>query len=336
MGKRADFTVNFLRPGGSDIVVVNGDADLIAQAVRAAPGRVRQVLQADPAQVLGRLAAAATRPAGPADWSDQVGSALASRRLTGAEPGFVRGLRSINDWLARQPNPLVVIDGGEFGQWSQAFVQAPRRVINGVSGAIGGGIAYAIGASLADPGAQVLLLMGDGTSGFHLGEFDTAVRAGAAFTTVIGNDSCWNAERQIQIRDYGEERQIGCMLNPLTRYDQAVVALGGTVRWSRPTINWARRSMPRTPRACRPASTGGSTGRRRRFLPPRARRAPDTEDNGKRTRWTRQRQTTRRAARRPLPRVDSCRYGSGAGVASRAHSSSTRCRPATTRRCWMS
>ena len=50
--------------------------------------------------------------------------------------------------------------------------------------------------------------------------------ARSPFIAVIGNDACWNAEHQIQIRDYGSDRLIGCELLP-TRYDQAVSGLGG-------------------------------------------------------------------------------------------------------------
>ena len=37
---------------------------------------------------------------------------------------------------------------------------------------------------------------------------------------------CWNAESQIQLREYGRERQHGCELTP-ARYDLVVAALGG-------------------------------------------------------------------------------------------------------------
>ncbi|MDD9929840.1 MAG: thiamine pyrophosphate-dependent enzyme, partial [Rhodospirillaceae bacterium] len=127
--------------------------------------------------------------------------------------------------LDRADDPILISDGGEFGQWAQAMVSAPTRVINGPSGAIGGGICYAIAAKLARPEATVIALMGDGTAGFHFSEFDTAVRAGAAIVAVIGNDARWNAEHLIQMRDYGEQRLIGCELNQ-TRYDLAAAGLG--------------------------------------------------------------------------------------------------------------
>ncbi|MNL15813.1 Acetolactate synthase large subunit IlvG [compost metagenome] len=95
-----------------------------------------------------------------------------------------------------------------------------------MSGAIGGGICYAIAAKIARPDATVVLLMGDGTAGFHFTEFDTAVRENAPFLAVIGNDYRWNAEHVIQMREYGPDRLIGCTLSPSARYDAAAQAFG--------------------------------------------------------------------------------------------------------------
>jgi len=72
----------------------------------------------------------------------------------------------------------------------------------------------------------VIAVMGDGTFGFHMAEFDTAVRCNLPFVAVVGNDATWNAEHQIQLREYGRERMHGCDLTP-ARYDLAVAALGG-------------------------------------------------------------------------------------------------------------
>ena len=46
-----------------------------------------------------------------------------------------------------------------------------------------------------------------------------AVRCGAPFIALVGNDAAWGAEYQIQLRDFGEDREppryrwhLGCML----------------------------------------------------------------------------------------------------------------------------
>ncbi|MEM7634739.1 MAG: thiamine pyrophosphate-dependent enzyme, partial [Pseudomonadota bacterium] len=83
-----------------------------------------------------------------------------------------------------------------------------------------------VAAKLAKPDATVFALMGDGTVGFHLAEFETAVREDTPFVVIVGNDGRWNAEHLIQVRDYGLDRLIGCSLSD-ARYDEAVRALGG-------------------------------------------------------------------------------------------------------------
>jgi acetolactate synthase-1/2/3 large subunit len=59
-----------------------------------------------------------------------------------------------------------------------------------------------------------------------MAEIETAVRHNLPFIAIVGTDCKWNAEYNIQIRDYGPNRTIGCELNP-TRYDQVATALGG-------------------------------------------------------------------------------------------------------------
>jgi acetolactate synthase-1/2/3 large subunit len=53
------------------------------------------------------------------------------------------------------------------------------------------------------------------------------VRYNLPFVAVVGNDARWNAEYQIQVRDYGEPRARGCTLAQATRYDLVASALGG-------------------------------------------------------------------------------------------------------------
>ena len=43
---------------------------------------------------------------------------------------------------------------------------------------------------------------------------------------IVGNDSRWNAEVQLQIQNFGADRTLGCELWP-SRYDKVVEALGG-------------------------------------------------------------------------------------------------------------
>jgi acetolactate synthase-1/2/3 large subunit len=137
----------------------------------------------------------------------------------------VQALHALQPFLDANPDSVFVCDGGEFGQWAQACLDAPSRVLNGVAGSIGASIPFALAARMARPRAPVIAALGDGTFGFHCAEIDTAVRYGLPFVAVVGNDARWNAEYQIQLRDYGPERLVGCELLP-ARYDLVAQAFG--------------------------------------------------------------------------------------------------------------
>jgi acetolactate synthase-1/2/3 large subunit len=198
LGKRADFTLNF------------GKA--FAEGCR----------------VLSAARFGAAERLGADGWRDEVRAALAYR------PAQWQEIRARNHPVAvcrevqrllDAPDAILVCDGGEFGQWAQACLAAPRRVINGPAGSIGAALPFAAAAQLAAPGARVVAMLGDGTFGFHMAEVDTAVRYRLNYLAVIGNDATWNAEYQIQLRAYGAARAHGCELLP-TRYGAVAAAMG--------------------------------------------------------------------------------------------------------------
>lgn len=235
-GKRLDFTLGFGGTGAlgthARVAVIDPDPEMLERAHRLLGERLVLAMQGEPYAVLSAMQ---TLPPPPerAPWRARVEAALRNRTCQGSSTaaGDAFGPRALCEtvqaFLAGVPNPILVCDGGEFGQWAQAFCQAPARLINGMSGAIGAGVCYAIAAKIAQPDATVVVLMGDGTAGFHLMELDTAVREHAAIIAVIGNDLRWNAEHLIQMRTYGPQRLIGCELAPTARYHDVASALGG-------------------------------------------------------------------------------------------------------------
>jgi acetolactate synthase-1/2/3 large subunit len=134
--------------------------------------------------------------------------------------------RALRPHLEHNADAILICDGGEFAQWGQSMLPVRRRLINGVAGSIGCSLPFALSGRLLEREAPIFAVLGDGTIGFHLSEFETAVRRKLPFVAVLGNDACWNAESQIQLREYGRDRQHGCELLP-ARYDQVVAALGG-------------------------------------------------------------------------------------------------------------
>jgi len=231
LGKAVDFTLGFGTVGseGCRWLVVNADAAEQGRAQRNLGTRLARCIAADPRMIAAALVSS-PGGGGRTEWRSEVAELIAARgSASGGAAGKITPAAlcaAVQRRIDAAKSPILVCDGGEFGQWAQACLSAPRRLINGPSGAIGGGLCYGIAAKKACPDASVFVLMGDGSVGFHLAELETAAREGTPFVLVIGNDQCWNAEHQIQLRRYGPDRLVGCGLSG-ARYDQAAVALGG-------------------------------------------------------------------------------------------------------------
>jgi thiamine pyrophosphate-dependent acetolactate synthase large subunit-like protein len=237
LGKAHDFTLRFADPpfvdAGCRFVVVDSEPDMIERVRREKVSRLAFTAVADAGPAAQALMQHAARHANPA-WRSEVEAAIAYRPPAWAtavarEAGKLHPVelcRGIAPILAANPDAILVCDGGEIGQWPQAMLAPRRRIINGPAGSIGASIPFAIAARAAEPAAPVIAVMGDGTFGFHMAEFDTAVRCNLPFVAVVGNDATWNAEHQIQLREYGANRAHGCNLLP-SRYDLVATALGG-------------------------------------------------------------------------------------------------------------
>ncbi len=215
----------------ADTVVLAGKRRDFTLRFGAAFAAGCRVIETEPE--LAHWTAAAAQESWPkSGWIDEVRAALAFRpaqwQALGSAPAGplhpVEVGRAVQQ-LLEGPESVLVADGGEFGQWAQATVSAPHRVINGVAGSIGAALPFAAAAKLALPGATVVAMLGDGTFGFHAAEIDTAVRGDLAYIAVVGNDACWNAEYQIQLRSYGAPRARGLDLLP-TRYDRVAAGFG--------------------------------------------------------------------------------------------------------------
>jgi acetolactate synthase-1/2/3 large subunit len=129
---------------------------------------------------------------------------------------------------------IVTIDGGEILDFARNLIPSHKpgaRMNPGVTGLLGIGIPYAIGAKLAHPDRQVLCLCGDGAFGFNGLEMDTAARQGVPIVVVVSNNACWGVCTNIQKGVYGEECTYGTLLS-CTQYDliaRAMDCYGETV-----------------------------------------------------------------------------------------------------------
>jgi acetolactate synthase-1/2/3 large subunit len=124
---------------------------------------------------------------------------------------------------------IVIGDGGDFVataayvlrlEWPQLWMDP------GPLGTLGVGPGYAMAAKLARPGANVVLVYGDGSFGLHAMEFEAMVRQKIPVVAVIGNDAAWMQIRRGQVELYGPERAPATALE-YTRYEKVVEAVGG-------------------------------------------------------------------------------------------------------------
>ena len=239
LGKALDFTVKWVGTPTFEprvqVIAIDPDAELTARAKRERGDALVFSCIADPAFTARKLAAGA-KDATPRNttWLAEARRALDDRpaswqHVASKTPGRLHPaevFRALRPFIARDPDTILICDGGEYAQWAQSMLPVRRRLINGVAGAIGSSLSFALAARLAESKAPVFAVLGDGTIGFHISEFETAVRRGLPFVAVLGNDARWNAESEIQRRDYGANRMHGCELLPV-RYDEVVKALGG-------------------------------------------------------------------------------------------------------------
>jgi acetolactate synthase-1/2/3 large subunit len=236
LGKALDFTTKWATGPAFDpnvkLIAIDPDPTLVDRARREKGGGLAIGCTADPklaVQALIRRArkntsswlkeARTALDSRPAEWSSVVSQT--PKRLHPAEV-----FRALRPYVERDPNTVLICDGGEFAQWAQSMLPLKRRLINGVTGAIGPSLSFALAARMIEHRAPVFAVLGDGTIGFHISEFETAMRRRLPFVAILGNDARWNAESEIQRRDYGANRMHGCELLP-SRYDQVVTALGG-------------------------------------------------------------------------------------------------------------
>ena len=238
LGKKVDFTLKFAQSPGFNteclFLQIDPEAEEIKRAKNILGPRLTQSISSDiPSAIEQMLSLKLSTNSAQTQWLKEVSEAItyqppAWSKLPNSRGKLhpVQALAPLQAILDSHPDSVLISDGGEIGQWAQACLQAPNRVINGVAGSIGAGLPFATAASIAKPHVPIIAVMGDGTFGFHSAEIDTAVRYQLPFTLIVGNDAKWNAEYQIQVRDYGQERTLGCELLP-SRYEKVCEAFGG-------------------------------------------------------------------------------------------------------------
>ena len=134
----------------------------------------------------------------------------------------LRLCKEVRDFMRR--DGILVVDGQEilnFGRQAIPTYVAGHRLNSGAFGTMGVGLPFGVGAKVAKPDAQVLVLHGDGSYGINAMEMDTAVRHKIPVVVVISNNGGWTADAPWTRPLPKPGRNLGH-----TRYDRLAMDLG--------------------------------------------------------------------------------------------------------------
>jgi acetolactate synthase-1/2/3 large subunit len=109
----------------------------------------------------------------------------------------LRLCKEVRDFLDR--DAILVVDGQEILNYGRQSIPTfvPRHRLNsGPFGTMGVGLPFGLGAKVAKPANQVLVLHGDGSFGLNAMELDTAARFKIPVVTVVSLNGGWTADPQ--------------------------------------------------------------------------------------------------------------------------------------------
>ncbi|MSP04724.1 MAG: thiamine pyrophosphate-binding protein [Acetobacteraceae bacterium] len=230
LGTRMNYIIGHAAPprfgGNAKIARIDVDVTEIATAARHVDipivGDCKAVLNQLLAGIKGKVSLDSYK-----DWRDKLHTGeLAKRASAGAnryaEDGDihpVRMLEEVKNFMNR--DAILCVDGQEtlnFGRQTMPTFAPGHRLNSGPFGTMGVGMPFGVGAKVACPDKQVIVVHGDGSMGLNAMEIDTAIRHNIPILIVISLNGGWTGDpkREKPGRDLG-----------YTRYDKICEALGG-------------------------------------------------------------------------------------------------------------
>ena len=232
MGRKQDLIVGYamspIVPDNAKVIQVDPDGSVIGRNRGVDVGIVGNI-----SEVAAQLTEEASKHQwGKLDWLDVLSSEQSDQEnelsLLALEESPMHAMfvhKTVSQHL--KDDDILVFDGGDFCHFGRAYYKSNQPDswwYLPTSGMLGQSIPTAIAAKLAYPGRRVVMFTGDGAFGFNGMEYDTAVRHHIPIVGIMGNDSAWGIDKQIQIGVFG--KSVATDLLP-SRYDQVVKALGG-------------------------------------------------------------------------------------------------------------
>ncbi len=229
LGTRLNYIVAHLAAprfsADATIARIDIDVDEIAES----PRKLDIPIVADAKTALGQLNKAIEGRIDPSQyeqWRNSLAEKEASKRsapgsnsLSDAVPIHpLRLCEEVKNFMNR--DAVLVVDGQEilnYGRQSMPTYAPGHRLNSGPFGTMGVGLPFGLGAKVAKPDTQVIVVHGDGSFGLNSMELDTAVRHNIPLLVVISLNGGWTADPD---KDK-PGRELG-----YTRYDQMAEALG--------------------------------------------------------------------------------------------------------------
>ena len=229
IGTRMNYIIGHAAPPrfNEDATIIRIDID--EEEISTSPRKIDIGIVGDAKAVLGQIN---TRLAGAvsnnnfSQWRKRLGEEEAVKR---SRPGG----NSISDSVPIHPlrlceevknfmdrDAILVVDGQEilnYGRQSMPTFAPGHRLNSGPFGTMGVGLPFGLGAKIAKPDTQVIVVHGDGSFGLNAMELDTAVRHGINVLVIISLNGGWTADPD----GTKPGRDLG-----YTRYDKMAEALG--------------------------------------------------------------------------------------------------------------
>ncbi len=220
-GAVCDYRIGYLQPPAvhpdATIVRIHADAFHLNQGAGA-----HHRLTADPGSALSQLTEAAkSRKIAPRTaWLQEAArrrDAFQRRCLAARKGNGLHALDIINAVQAvLTDDTIVIIDGGNIGQWAHQVLcdRYPGHWLTcGASGVVGYGIPAAMAARLLYPERHVILISGDGALTFTVAELEAASRQKLPFVVLLADDEAWGITLSGHEARYG--RGITSELGPI-------------------------------------------------------------------------------------------------------------------------
>jgi thiamine pyrophosphate-dependent acetolactate synthase large subunit-like protein len=130
----------------------------------------------------------------------------------------VRMLEEVKNFAKR--DAILCVDGQEtlnYGRQTMPTFAPGHRLNSGPFGTMGVGLPFGVGAKIACPDKQVIVVHGDGSLGLNVMELDTAVRHKVPLLMVVSLNGGWTGDPKLE----KPGRNLG-----YTRYDKLAESLG--------------------------------------------------------------------------------------------------------------